>query len=111
MEIRRASTVAGVPTVGKVDSGATPVMAVSLTAARSRVPEKVEPGSTPVIAGAVPAARSRRRRDNRPVVRAVTLTREQEYGFIRTDLRRLVLLSAVLVVTMIVVLFVVESLV
>lgn len=111
MEIRRASTMAGVPTVGKVDSGATPVMAVSLTATRSRVPQKVEPGSTPVMAGTVPAVRSRRRRDNRPAVRAVTLTRDQEYGFIRSDLRRLVLLSAVLVVTMIVVLFVVESLV
>lgn len=88
MEIRRASTMASVAN-----------------------PETLAPDATPRMAGSVPDIRSRRRRDNRPLVRAATLTRDQEYGFIRSDLRRLLLLSGVLVVAMIIVLFVVESLV
>ena len=74
-------------------------------------PAEVVPEATPRMAGSAPASRTRRRREGRSPVRAVTLTREQEYSFIRTDLRRLLLLSAVLVVAMIVVLLVVESLV
>ena len=76
-------------------------------------------GGIPVIAGdnAPAPARgtgtttARRRRNAREVVRTITLTRDQEYRFIRSDLRRLFVLSAVLVVLMIVALIVVESLV
>lgn len=69
----------------------------------------------PVIAdrptGAVATARTRRRRETGPAARVNTLTREQEYGFIRMDLRRLLLLSAALIVVMVVVLFAIESIV
>lgn len=97
MEIRRTSTLTTAAMPDVLTPEATPKMA----------------GTAPSVSSATPVSsvRSRRRRDNRPVVRAVTLTRDQEYSFIRTDLRRLVLLSAVLVVIMIVVLFVVEALV
>lgn len=85
----------------------------SATMTGTAIPETVEVATepTPRMAGSAPVSRTRRRREGRSPVRAVTLTREQEYSFIRTDLRRLLLLSAVLVVAMIVVLFVVESLV
>ncbi len=55
------------------------------------------------------AARARRRQETKGAVRAVALTRDQEYGFIRSDLRRLLILSAILVVGMIVVLIALES--
>jgi hypothetical protein len=42
--------------------------------------------------------------------RAAVLTRDQEYAFIRNDLRRMLILAAVLIVGMIAVLFILESL-
>ena len=55
------------------------------------------------------AARARRRQEPRGATRAVSLTREQEYVFIRSDLRRLVILSGILVVGMIIALFALEA--
>lgn len=76
-------------------------------------------GGVPVIAGdTVPepargagTTTARRGRNAREVARTITLTRDQEYRFIRSDLRRLFVLSAVLVVLMVIALIVVESLV
>jgi hypothetical protein len=45
----------------------------------------------------------------RAPVAAAVLTREQEYGFIRSDLRRLLLTSAALTLVMILLLFVIEQ--
>lgn len=67
--------------------------------------------AAPKMAGAPSTARTRRRRETKQTLRSITLTRDQEYGFIRSDLRRLLLLSGVLVVAMIVALFVIESIV
>lgn len=90
MEIRRVSTESGLTAVKQDES----VVA-----------------SAPRMAGSVSTARTRRRRENGPTARAMTLTRDQEYGFIRTDLRRLLLLSGVLVVAMIAALVAIEALV
>ncbi len=67
--------------------------------------------TNPRMAGTVSPSRTRRRRESGPTARAVTLTREQEYGFIRTDLRRLLLLSGALVVAMVAALLLIETLV
>ena len=67
-------------------------------------------GATPRMAGTVSTSRTRRRRETSPTARVVTLTRDQEYGFIRTDLRRLLLLSGALVIAMVVALFLIETL-
>ncbi len=63
------------------------------------------------MAGTPSIARTRRRSETKQALRSIALTRDQEYGFIRSDLRRLLLLSGVLVVAMIVALFVIESIV
>lgn len=89
MEIRNASTLTG-------------------TAA---VAEPQDQPAAPRLAGAPSTARTRRRRETKQALRSITLTRDQEYGFIRSDLRRLLLLSGILVVVMIVALFVIEAIV
>lgn len=72
------------------------------TAARTVREREVDPsGTAPLSRRAVAATR-------RVIARPVVLTREQEYRFIRTDLRRLVLTSGVLFVFMIILLFIVE---
>ena len=102
MEIRRRETAQHLASaapvaepVAKVDEGV-PVIAGD-----------VAPGAT--RGGATAAAR--RRRSAREVSRSISLTRDQEYRFIRSDLRRLFILSAVLVVLMIVALVIVEAMV
>ena len=65
----------------------------------------------PRMAGVPSTARTHRRRETRQALRSITLTREQEYSFIRSDLRRLLLLSGILVVVMIAALFVIEAIV
>jgi hypothetical protein len=52
--------------------------------------------------------RSQSRAAARPVVAVRKLTREQEYSFIKADLRRLLITAGSLAVAMIVVLFVIE---
>ncbi len=89
MEIRNASTRIGTVTVA----------------------EPQVPAAAPRMAGAPSTARTRRRREPGQALRSVTLTRDQEYGFIRSDLRRLLLLSGILVVVMIAALFLIESIV
>lgn len=81
--------------------------ASTLTGTAAAPPEP----AAPRMAGAPSTARTRRRRETKQALRSITLTRDQEYGFIRSDLRRLLLLSGVLVVAMIVALFVIESIV
>lgn len=93
MEIRNASTLTGTSAVA--EPRAQPAVQVA----------------QPRMAGAPSTARTRRRRETKQALRSVTLTREQEYGFIRSDLRRLLLLSGILVVVMIVALFVIEAIV
>lgn len=88
MEIRNASTLTGT------------------AAAEPQVPV-----AAPRLAGAPSTARTRRRGETRQALRSITLTRDQEYRFIRSDLRRLFLLSGILVVVMIVALFVIEAMV
>jgi hypothetical protein len=74
----------------------------------SRAAERVETPLAPPTS-APGAARARRRQEPRLGVRAVSLTREQEYTFVRSDLRRLLILSAVLIVAMVVVLIALET--
>jgi hypothetical protein len=64
----------------------------------------------PVIAPGA-SVRQRRRQDQRQSLRTVSLTREQEYGFIRADLRRVLLLSGALIVAMVAALFIIEAIV
>ena len=89
MEIRNAGTLTGTSATAEPRASAT----------------------APRMAGAPSTARTRRGRETRQAQRSVTLTRDQEFGFIRSDLRRLLLLSAILVVVMIVALVVIEAIV
>jgi hypothetical protein len=45
----------------------------------------------------------------RPVARALVMSREQEYGYVREDMRRLLITAAVLLAGMLVVLFIIEG--
>lgn len=45
---------------------------------------------------------------NRPAVRQIFLTRQQEYAFIRSDIRRLIITAGALFVLMIVLLFILD---
>jgi len=75
------------------------------------IAEPQEQTAAPRMAGAPSTTRTRRRPETKQALRSITLSRDQEYGFIRSDLRRLLLLSGILVVAMIVALFVIESIV
>lgn len=96
MEIRAAKS------VNVLQRSAAPGVPVTgaNTATTPRTPATL---SRPV---AVRRARSGRARAVHPVV----LTREQEYAFIRHDLRQMLILSGVLILGMIAVLFVLEAL-
>lgn len=61
-----------------------------------------------VRSGIRPAANRKRTGSARPVVTVRKLTREQEYGFIRADLRRLLITAGSLAAVMVVLLFVIE---
>ena len=71
-------------------------------------PDAVEVGS--VTRRPVTTARGRTAGTRiRAVARPITLTREQEYRFIRGDMRRLLMTASALVVLMIVLLFLIEG--
>ncbi|MEJ7839343.1 MAG: hypothetical protein WKF81_11030 [Thermomicrobiales bacterium] len=75
-------------------------------------PEVIQDTPEPVVArvrsGVRPAATRNRAVATRQVVAVRKLTREQEYGFIRADLRRLLITAGSLVLVMVVLLFVIE---
>lgn len=73
--------------------------------------EPKAPVAAPRMAGGPSTVRTRRRGETKQALRSITLTRDQEYSFIRSDLRRLLLLSGILVVVMIVALFAIEAIV
>jgi len=78
-------------------------------------PEPVVPVRAPERSAPAPAAPSRRRgageRTRRAVINpaAPAVTREQEYAFIRADMRRLLITAGAVVVVMVALLFVVEG--
>jgi hypothetical protein len=67
-------------------------------------PQPEEGGATAVATGTGASARARRK----PVQRVFLLSRAQELMFIRSDLRRLIMIASVLLVVMLVLLFVVD---
>jgi hypothetical protein len=60
------------------------------------------------VAGAIAASRRPMATAKRAIARPIVLTKEQEYRFIRADLRRLATTAGALFVVMIVLLFVVD---
>lgn len=76
------------------------------TPAAPGVPHSVQPATVQRPA----AAQRSKSAVGRGGSRAAVLTRDQEYAFIRNDLRRMLILAAVLIVGMIAVLFILESL-
>jgi len=75
------------------------------------VPTEGEIGPVDSIAGR-PTAASRARPTGtrvRAVARPIALTRQQEYRFIRNDMRRMILTASALILLMIALLFVVEG--
>lgn len=66
--------------------------------------ETIEQGTAPVAAASPRPTRVR----GRPAARVVPLTREQEYQFIREDMRRLVIIASGLLAIMVVLLFVID---
>lgn len=75
-------------------------------------PEAIQADSESVAprvrSGIRPAAARNRAVPTRQVVAVRKLTREQEYGFIRADLRRLLITAGSLALVMVVLLFVIE---
>lgn len=54
-------------------------------------------------------SRARQRKAQQPVQRISHLSREQEYGYIRSDFRRLLITATTLLALMLVILYVVEA--
>jgi hypothetical protein len=69
-------------------------------------PEVQAGGAAAAVMTAEPSVAARTRR--KPVQRVFLLSRGQEVAFIRSDLRRLILIASVLLVVMLVLLFVVD---
>ena len=71
------------------------------------VDDVVEVEESPSPTTRLRSARASRRRGSRPVPqKTITLTKEQEYAFIRSDLRRMILTAGSLLGLMVVLLFV-----
>ncbi|MBX3069995.1 MAG: hypothetical protein KF883_05860 [Thermomicrobiales bacterium] len=88
------------------------VKAAEVRAAETRadVQEAIETGTLETAPAQTTArARARQRKTQQPVQRVAHLSREQEYGYIRSDFRRLLITASTLLVLMLVVLFAVET--
>jgi hypothetical protein len=71
-------------------------------------PQVQATGGSAVAAVAAPDAATAARSQRKPVQRVFLLSRAQEIAYIRSDLRRLILIAGVLLVFMIILLFIVE---
>jgi len=70
--------------------------------------ELVVEDAAPAAAESAPRTPNRTGRRARPASRPIVLTREEEYRFIRSDLRRLLITSGVLLLLMMVLLVLIE---